>query len=246
MASRDFSLQPVQARDIHAIAAIGDAAMLDDKQTRFKNTAKTISGSDSGNGTQPPFADWLANPRCRLLKAVDSGTQEILGSVCWAYRGYNLGMEDGISEARSQGHEEQLATSEEAEKAAADPVDRLNDFTSKDFAVWMERTMLPGTKCMFICAISVHPNHQGRGIGTRFIRWGAEQADKDGVFCWVHASEAGYPLFLKEGFEVDKALEIDLDGYAREVENGDLRQRSWGRYTLRYMIRQPKKLEQSV
>jgi len=22
------------------------------------------------------------------------------------------------------------------------------------------------------------------------------------VFCWVHASEAGYPVFLKEGYKV--------------------------------------------
>jgi hypothetical protein len=186
MGLQSFSITSAQAVDIPAILAIGKAAMLDDKQTQFKNLAKIPSPSKD-NGTNLLFADWLANPRCTLLKAVDDKTGEILVSSCWATRGYGEKSNDRTTQAEPKATQKE-EHGEPATKVSEDPVDRLNAFTSDDFAQWMDKIMPIGIKCRFICAISVHPKHQGRGIDKVLIRWGTEQADKDGVFCWVHAS----------------------------------------------------------
>jgi len=225
-----FSIHPAQESEIKTLAAISEAAMTTDKQTEFKHLAQ--DSAVSSLMMEEPIKSWLTNPKLRVLKAVDDETSEILGWTCWAFRGYDTPTPPVRTTSDQPVKPEPLPSN---------PVDRLNRFTGDDFAVWMEEKMPPGTKCMFICSISVHPKHQGRGVGKALIRWGTSQADRDEVFCWVHASEAGYPVFKKEGYEVDKELPIDLDEYAKDVEIEGVRDRKWGVYTLRYLIRQPRK-----
>ena len=46
------------------------------------------------------------------------------------------------------------------------------------------------------------------------------KADRDGVFCWVHTSEAGQRMFSKQGFVVVGSLSVDLDEYATVKYDG--------------------------
>ena len=45
------------------------------------------------------------------------------------------------------------------------------------------------------------PEHQGRGAGGKLIRWGLEQADRDGLATYVEAFAAGVPVYEHFGWK---------------------------------------------
>lgn len=124
-----------------------------------------------------------------------------------------------------------------------DGIARLEEHTSSHFSDFQNRVMPNGVRCMYVVGMNVHPDHQGRGVGTALMKLGTDLADKEDVFCWVHSSEDGAEFYRKHGFEIDDTLDIDLDHWAGQMDPkleppaGD---QKWGTYTFRYMIRQPK------
>lgn len=95
-------------------------------------------------------------------------------------------------------------------------------------------------KTMFIIGISVDPKVQGKGIGSMMLQWAGKKADEDKVKIWVHSSEAGWPVFKKNGFEEVERLTVDLDEYATKKRIVDGKEEKWGSYTFRYMLRDPR------
>ncbi|KZT25884.1 acyl-CoA N-acyltransferase [Neolentinus lepideus HHB14362 ss-1] len=234
----NITIRPAQSEDVPRMAEIFGAAFTDDRHTQVK-TVETGMG-DQVKGMGDALSHWMTVPeRCKVMKAVDESTHEIVGWVVWGLRGYpqpeikepNESTEKKTEEAKTETNPEEPKL-EPSKKS----LERLKELTHADLERWMDIFMPPGTKCMFIVAISVHPAYQGRGIGSALIRWGTSKADEDGVFCWVHASEAGRPAFEKAEFEQQGTLVVDLDEYApRPRENG----LKWGRYTFTYMKRLP-------
>lgn len=50
--------------------------------------------------------------------------------------------------------------------------------------------------------LATHPNFRRRGAATMLLRWGCDQADRDGLPVYIDASEAGVPVYEKYGFRV--------------------------------------------
>lgn len=230
--------------DVPILEAISEAAMQDDVQTQFKKAASKLEGND---GTKMPLSDFISSPRMQVLKAVQTGTNGILGFICWAFKGYaeadlptkpEMTKTDApnVQNNASRGHDEE---EEEEPSVDSDPVRQLNDRSSADFSQWMAKIMPEGCKCLYICGIAVRPDAQGKGVGAALVQWGTQRADQDEVFCWVHSSEAGYSLFKKLGFVVDRTYEVDLSLYAKMSGKPEVVGRGWPTYMLRYMIRQP-------
>jgi hypothetical protein len=115
------------------------------------------------------------------------------------------------------------------------PIERLEAMTDADLQRWIDILMPKGTKCIYTVSLAVSRYHS-RGVGSALLRLGTARTDKDGVFCWVHASEAGYRLFEEEGFKVVGTLDVDLDNYAPAPCSGTADGR-WGHYVFRYMKR---------
>ena len=44
--------------------------------------------------------------------------------------------------------------------------------------------------------------HRRRGVGTLLVKWGIEQAEKDGLPAYVEASPLGLPVYRKCGMEI--------------------------------------------
>lgn len=237
-----IELEHAMQDDVPTLGAISEAAMQDDTQTQFKKAASRAEGDD---GTKMPLSDFISNSRMQVLKAVETGTSNVLGFICWAFKGY---AETDLLPKPATARIETLIAQDDAKhdhddramRAVDDPVSQLNERSSADFPQWMAQIMPEGSKCLYICGLAVHPDAQGKGVGTALIQRGARRADQDGVMCWVHSSEAGYPLFDKLGFVVDKTCHVDLNEYARMSERPEVCGRDWPRYTLRYMIRQSK------
>ena len=93
---------------------------------------------------------------------------------------------------------------------------------------------MSGQVYIFMRLLVVLPQYQGKGIGTRLLRWGLEQADQLGVKVWIDASPAGLGLYKKLGWKEFSTLEIDLKEWGGKEGEVDV--------TVS-LIREPRKVE---
>ena len=260
-----FTLYPAQPADIPQLAAISARAFARDANTQMKAQGQKPGAFEHGMAAGLRMWIGLPPSRCVVLKAVErhgdgdgDGAGRIAGWVCWGVRGAELALpsaddeeeslvvargpdQDGQAAAASDPAAEQRQDQEQQQVAAPDAdaasrIERFETMTSKHLAAFQKKVMPEGTRCMYIIAAAVDPAAQGRGVGSRLVRWGTEQADRHGVFCWVHASEAGWRMFEGKGFVEVERLTIDLDEWAVGRREGD--DGGWGEYTFRYMVRQ--------
>jgi hypothetical protein len=254
MASPSFTLQLMTMDDSPRVGQIAKAAFLKDRHTMMKSE----DNYDHESGAREPFEHWLSVPhRVQCIKAVDP-SGKMLGYVCWGFRGYSretiptlngrgLVAEDveprrvtvpvphtdtTTTESAKVEPEEQATTTEDTR------INRLEAITDADMRSWMARLMPDGTKCMFICTLSVDPGYASLGIGSALMEWGMRIADKDKIFCWVHASDGSHIFYEKHGFEKVGELTVDLDNFA--TKSAPDNEGKWGLYTFRYMKRLPK------
>lgn len=75
---------------------------------------------------------------------------------------------------------------------------------------------------IFMRLLVVLPPYQGKGIGTRLLRWGLEQADHLGVKVWIDASPAGLGLYKKLGWKEVSKLQIELKEWGGREGETDL------------------------
>lgn len=57
------------------------------------------------------------------------------------------------------------------------------------------------------------PAHQGKGIGSAFIKWGLEKADARKRRAYLEATEEGYPLYCKYGWKTVEEVTVDFTQY---------------------------------
>lgn len=251
MSSSSFSLKPATLADVPALAEIGGLGFETDRHTLLKAAHPTRPYHHAA-GMSGAFEYWLGLPKDRIeiTKAVDDETGQILGFVCWGFRLHpqpqqptaaDSAKEEADANAKRPSSAVAPEDSENAVPPDLDAIAQLEKLTSSHLAEYQATVMPLGTRAMYTVSISVHPAHHGRGVGTALIKHGTDRADREGVFCWVHSSEAGAAMFRKCGFDVDDTLEIDLDHWANQMNikppSGD---DEWGTYTFRYMIRQPR------
>lgn len=250
-----FSLKPVVPADFPAMADMCGLAFENDRHTMLK-AAHPTKPYNHAAGMTGAFEYWLSRPAgsLELTKAVDDATGEILGFVCW---GMSLDKDDTNKEQSNPGDAPPAEESRKAVDASVenpdvttpedtvppqdptlDPLEQLEEMTSSHLAEFQRR--FKNTRCMYVITLTVHPRHQGRGVGPALIKQGINRADTEGALCWVHSSEAGVYTYKKCGFKEDDTLEVDLDDWARKLDikppAGDDK---WGTYTFQYLIRQP-------
>jgi GNAT superfamily N-acetyltransferase len=245
--------------DAPRVGQIGKAAFLKDRHTMMKSG----DNYDHEAGAQEPFRHWLSVPhRVQCIKAVDH-SGKMLGYVCWGFQGYSretiptldgrgLGAEDvepkgtsspALQTVTKSGSETTESAKNQPEEqsvtTAEDKIKRLEAITDADMRSWMAKLMPDGTKCMFICTLSVDPEYASHGIGSALMEWGTKVADEEKIFCWVHAPDGSHIFYEKHGFEEVGELTVDLDEFATQPapDNRGI----WGQYTFRYMKRHPRK-----
>ncbi|KAH6680722.1 acetyltransferase [Halenospora varia] len=252
MASPRISLHPATTSLVPTFAQISSLAFAKDTHTLLKTRS---TGIDHAEDMAPALEMWLARPRerCQVITALieNENGKEVVGWACWAFRGF-----DGPV-VEQEGNEDLEAEEEKVEQAVVLPptdrglegektekkekpkgIQRLEDITNSSMMQWSSKLSPEGSKNMILCAITVHPSYQGKGVGKALINWGLEIADKEGVYCWVHASEAGWRVFERLGFAEVGRLEVDLDVYSSGVRNPLDEEGKWGQYMFRYMQRE--------
>jgi N-acetylglutamate synthase-like GNAT family acetyltransferase len=257
MTTRSFTLQTMTMEDAPRVGEIGKAAFLQDRHTMMK----TGDNYDHEQAAQEPFIHWLSVPeRVQCIKAVDH-SGKILGYVCWGFRSYSketIPTLNGRGLAAEKVEPEKMpgvslqtnkTSGNEATKPAkdklaerettngVDKIKRLESITNADMERWMAKLMPDGTKCMFICTLSVDPAYASEGTGSALMKWGTRIADEENVFCWVHASDGSHMFYEKHDFEKVGELTVDLDEFATRPAPDN--EGIWGQYTFRYMKRLP-------
>ena len=229
--------------DIPILAQIAGESFVTDRHTRLKALShKSYNHEASMSGA---LAYWLSNTdKYNVMKAVSDLTGNMVGWACWSSRGMGDRAEEHRENTKIDDQAAQKATADIRTEAGVtesldqDPISQLEALTDADLRHWMSILMPANTKCMFIVSVAVVPHAQSHGVGSQLVRWGTTRADGEGVFCWVHSSEAGQRMLERQGFVVVGSLTVDLDKYATtkcdEAEDG-----TWGNYTFRYMKRLP-------
>ncbi|KAJ5611267.1 hypothetical protein N7510_007986 [Penicillium lagena] len=149
---------------------------------------------------------FLGDPTVRYMKVVDTGTvaspkNSIISIARWHFypQGYNFATQlhwelhaltpPPPSELNVSLHNYILSTRDEARSG------------------WME----PNEPCWILMHMVTRESQRGRGAAKMLIRWGIEQAERDGVPAYLEAGVMGRPVYEKLGFkQVGELLEVDL------------------------------------
>ncbi|KAK4498057.1 hypothetical protein PRZ48_010713 [Zasmidium cellare] len=78
------------------------------------------------------------------------------------------------------------------------------------------RKEIMGERKHWMCELlGTHASHQNRGIAASLLKWGTDQADKDGLETYLDGSAKGQPYYIKRhGFKADKEIPIpDHEAY---------------------------------
>lgn len=61
--------------------------------------------------------------------------------------------------------------------------------------------------------LATHPSHGRRGVATKLLKKITEQADQEGLECWLLSSPTAQALYQGWGFREVSSFEIDLDAF---------------------------------
>ncbi|KAL0936782.1 GNAT family [Colletotrichum truncatum] len=238
-ARADVTLRVATLQDVDALAAIADAAFQTDSHTQLK---AVFNGAASfKDGMREGLKSWLASPKVDLIVAESCGNP--VGWVGWARRGFAGDTDLPLS---GPAEEPKAVTAHEADPLKPNTVKDLEQLTNASMQYWVCRLMPEGCRCRIVVSCVVHPDHQGRGIGSRLIRWGTDKVDQEGIFCWVQSSMSAVAAYQKYGFREVGRLEANLDVYAEGKEPGEEFEKitgsreTWGNYEWVYMRREAK------
>lgn len=65
--------------------------------------------------------------------------------------------------------------------------------------------------------LATSPEFQRRGLGSLLLSHGLELADREGRRCYIEATPAGWPVYLKLGFRDVGIVEVDLKRYGMDL-----------------------------
>jgi ribosomal protein S18 acetylase RimI-like enzyme len=180
---------------------------------------------------------FLSQPDTKLVQAIDPDGQ-MLGWSCWVIKDQKEEDRDSAKNMSSEPiRADQKAAPEKKpqESQPTDPTRVLGGLMREDM-VRRESQQMGNKKYVVLQALATNPKHQGQGIGTRLVQWGAEMADSEQLPCWAHASPASYSLYERAGFQELGRSDYNLAEWAPGGKEGN---RGWGTYTFRYMMRPP-------
>ncbi|PKX90130.1 uncharacterized protein P174DRAFT_377732, partial [Aspergillus novofumigatus IBT 16806] len=155
----------------------------------------------------PPFATDLQkiiadDPHARITKAVDTESGRIVGWSWWCIYPDAEAHATAAEEARKRG----------TIPPATSLCPRLY-LDYQDLKARMREKWIGIRAVAILQLLAVHPDYQGRGIGTRLLMVGVEEARRLGLPAWLEASEAGYSVYRRCGFYDAERMELDFGKY---------------------------------
>ncbi|KAK9778107.1 hypothetical protein SCAR479_05077 [Seiridium cardinale] len=157
--------EDVTQDDIPTMAAIGHEAFLDDTHTNLKKylLPEKTGVDDSG------IHRWLAaRERCHVIKAVHNSTNEIMGFICWAHRGY---VPRPPQPEATAGRFSEVPSEDKRSK-----VQVMEDMEDQHFVDFMTEIMPERTKCWYVGGLNVASKFHRMGVARALLSWGTSRA----------------------------------------------------------------------
>ncbi|KAM5434744.1 hypothetical protein MferCBS31731_006516 [Microsporum ferrugineum] len=244
-----LSVHPATAEDIPRILDIQSASL---KQSGFFRACGEISNPGGFQAHDQKYPEPLRrelqtkrfiylmqnDPGFHLLKCVDE-TGEILAFAKW---NIYVGGPEALERWR-----EQVKTGEDMIVPEGANVEGYRYCMGKLFE---NRKLFFGEEGKENCVLALlatDPAHERRGAGTLLVNWGCDIADKHGVEAYLEASQKGYPVYARRGFEVIPSTErqsADLHFDASKYTGRGLGEGGPGDWArLKLMVRKPKHVQ---
>lgn len=241
-----YRLDTATPEDVPALLECAGRSFVDDRHTQLKAIAHGYGWRAEdviryqSEGVRGLY-EALQDPKRNMIVARDKSSS-VLGSVVWTKK---LVGEDQTQKRQIGAH---IPPLDEAEYATPKNIANLEKTTNAAMSHFISHLMPSGHTCWYIVSINVHPAHQGKGIGTALINWGAEKADVEGLPCWVSSSHGAVRMFEGCGFQEVGRLELCLDEWAEGIVRpsglaGNDKEadppKEWGQYVWTWLERAP-------
>ncbi|CAG8957598.1 hypothetical protein HYFRA_00010464 [Hymenoscyphus fraxineus] len=150
----------------------------------------------------------LQKPHVRGFKIVNA-ENEIVAFARWNFPSVSDTRENG---EEGEGDEAQKEGKKKKQKEDEWPPGANLSLTTAKFGgldVMRDKWVDP-TKDYVCALLAVHPTHQRKSLGKRLLQHVLDLADAEGRRVYIEATDAGYPLYKKLGFEQVDVLPIDM------------------------------------
>jgi GNAT superfamily N-acetyltransferase len=231
-----FELSPAERADIPRLAHIHVVACLPDNCfSLYFSTAKEFE-----ERVTDMLEGQVGNPTWRHIKAVDQKTGEVAAWASW-----NITTDAEVRQRDEKASVNSAIGGErggEKRKGDFDFPQGLPVYVQEDTERWLQK-LTKGRRHMLCKALFTEPEFQGRGMGSALVEYGNVLADQEGLPIFLQASPFGYPIYTKGGFEIVQELDVDLTEWAPGAKGKD---KGYGNYKFRYMMRLPRTLPKGV
>ncbi|EEP82536.1 predicted protein [Uncinocarpus reesii 1704] len=166
----------------------------------------------------------FSNPRAHFLVAIDPATDQIVAYSCWS-----------IPTSYQYGDPARTVISSEAEEKAANSFQYSPEGMNMDIhnmfisTLEAKKQFHTNEHDIILNMLCVLPDYQGKGIGRQFLKWGMDKADELGARIYLESTPAGYPVYLKYGWDLVEECVIDYTRFGGA-----------GSQTFLLMIRNPR------
>ncbi|KAE8347065.1 hypothetical protein BDV24DRAFT_122736 [Aspergillus arachidicola] len=148
----------------------------------------------------------FVDPKYHLLVATDSATGRVVAF-----------MRVVIPLHYQQDSHSLTELSDDANKMAARPDEYLPEGINKRvYACYLDmlkssRERYLGEDDMILDFLATDPEYQGRGIGSQMLKWATQKADSLNARMFLEATEEGYPLYKKYGWNTQEEVVLDFE-----------------------------------
>ncbi|RMJ25796.1 hypothetical protein PHISP_03355 [Aspergillus sp. HF37] len=152
----------------------------------------------------------LADPKTHVLVATEPESGTVVGYCRWVIPqgiGYDCQPEP---------------LSDEGAAAVADPMQfaprPMNEGVYNAFKSTLEekRKEHATDDDLILDFLATLPAHQGKGVGSMFLRWGLDKADAAQRRVYLEATPEGYPLYCKYGWRAVERVMVDFAPHGGE------------------------------
>ncbi|EHL02404.1 hypothetical protein M7I_1479 [Glarea lozoyensis 74030] len=226
----EYTLSPAYLSDIPAMLPVYHSAFTDDPLSSYTFPRSRIAPEEFTRWLTTRFTMLFHRPETRYFKVEKDG--ELVALARWSFP-YRLSEEE---KAKRASDKEEKKKRDEREGRDTDwPVGANDECCREKFGGIgraFERFVEDREDVYVLGLIGVSQEHRRKGLATMLINHVLDMADQEGKQTYLDATDEGWFVYSKLGFEVKGTVEIDLTKYGGE-----------GKARNRNMIRQPKKIE---
>ncbi|KAL4878346.1 acyl-CoA N-acyltransferase [Aspergillus karnatakaensis] len=236
-----FTITPLPPTDAPEAFAVSDMAFA--SFNAMLHTTYPLPPSSLAHLTTTRLHLIKTYPKATMLKAVDNASGKIIGAARWlvvtedeivtesledVITGYlafrvpetNVPASRGFYAMATRGKRAVLSVKNGQGQGTGD-VEVGEDADREGSVVLRKRVELE--------TLFVHPEHQGKGVGSALLDWGVCEAERLGLVVYLEATEAGRPLYERAGFEAVETVVFDAAEFG-----------GFGRQTYTFMLREPR------